>query len=435
MSASGQYQTAVATNGSIYVSINFGNTWTTVSSPTNKYFYSVSISATGQYQTVVDNTGFIWRSIATIPNYWSIQNGILNNDYNGNININRDATFTSSNPPISFANQPLSTDNSNKIPTTSWVQSAVTTSIAGLPTLSGSNSWTGNTNTFNLFLPTSILNPVTNNEFCRKGYCDTNFAQLAQNNTYSGIINLFNGGIPTISALLTPTTSQELINKGYADTTYASIADVNTAYLNGQEPTSVIYLYDDFLSSNSVFPSGISGDYVFNGTGGASWSIGTTKLHPGIWTLTSNRAIGFLSSIPSYLPNTIEWIARITSNSTAFSLYAGIAQGYSNFTNSAFFGHISGETKLYASINNVNLHEFVMTLIQNNWYSYKITFNNPNVTFTIKNITDNITESYTTTADDPSFNFNINLFPQYQQSGTVTSEVDYLGISYQTSRT
>ena len=282
---------------------------------------------------------------------------------------------------------PLSSNS--RVANTEYVDDAISVALTGLPTLSGANTWTGT--------------------------------------------NVFNNNIPTISTLLTPTTSQQLINLGFANATYATTANVNTAYQYGQEATAVINSYDDFFSSTSS-PSDIAGGWVFNGTGSATFSMGTTKQHPGIWTLGNNRAIGFLSSIPTYLPDTIEWIARITSASNVFTLYAGIAQGYSNFTNSAFFGHTSGTTTLYASINNVNLYNFTtVTWLQNKWYSYKIIFNNPDVTFTIKNITDNLTESYTATAS--SFNFATNLFPQYQQIGTMTSEVDYFAFSYQTART
>jgi hypothetical protein len=294
--------------------------------------------------------------------------------------------------------------------------------------LSGSNTWTG-TNVFNNNIPTisTLLTPTTSQQLINLGFSDGRYARLASSNTFTGLFNTFNSSVafgtqaPTCS--FAPTLDSSLANKIYVD----------TAYQNGQEATAVINSYDDFFS-NSSSPSDIAGGWTFPGTGSAVYSIGTTKLHPGIWTLTNNRAISFLSSIPSYLPDTIEWIARITSSSNVFTLYAGIMQGYSNFTNSAFFGHTSGTTTLYASINNVNLYNFTtVTWLQNKWYSYKIIFNNPDVTFTIKNITDNITESYTATAS--SYNFAINLFPQYQQIGTMTSEVDYFAFSYQTART
>ena len=60
VSASGQYQTTVVYGGSIWVSSNYGSTWTTVA--TGLAWSSVSISASGQYQTAVVYGGLIWIS-------------------------------------------------------------------------------------------------------------------------------------------------------------------------------------------------------------------------------------------------------------------------------------------------------------------------------------------------------------------------------------
>lgn len=338
------------------------------------------------------------------------------------------STAINSNVYITVPNEPALSNN-NRCANTAYVDTAITTALTGLPTLSGSNTWTG-TNLFANNIPTisTLLTPTTSQQLINLGFADGRYAQLASSNTFTGLTNTFNSSVafgtqaPTCS--FAPTLNSSLANKEYVD----------TAYQKGQEATSVIYLYDDFLSNNSELPSSISGGWIFNGTGSATYSFGTVKEHPGMWTLGNNRAIGFLSNIPTYLPNTLEWVARITSASNVFTLYAGIAQGYSNFTNSAFFGHTSGTTTLYASINNVNLYNFTtVTWIQNKWYSYKIIFNDPDVTFTIKNITDNLTETYTATAS--SYNFATNLFPQYQQIGTMTSEVDYFALSYQSART
>lgn len=338
------------------------------------------------------------------------------------------STAINSNVYITVPNEPALSNN-GRCANTAYVDTAITTALTGLPTLSGSNTWTG-TNLFANNIPTisTLLTPTTSQQLINLGFSDGRYAQLASSNTFTGLLNTFNSSVafgtqaPTCS--FAPTLNSSLANKLYVD----------TAYQTGQEATSVIYLYDDFLSNNSDLPSSISGGWIFNGTGSATWAISSVKEHPGIWTLGNNRAIGFLSNIPTYLPKTIEWIARITSATNVFTLYAGIAQGYSVFTNSAFFGHTSGTTTLYASINNVNLYNFTtVTWLQNKWYSYKITFNNPDVTFTIKNITDNLTETYTATAS--SFNFATNLFPQYQQIGTMTSEVDYFAFSYQAART
>jgi hypothetical protein len=61
MSASGQYITAVTfftsnLGGNIYVSSNYGNTFTSVSSISDN-FLSICMSSSGQYQTVVSSTG------------------------------------------------------------------------------------------------------------------------------------------------------------------------------------------------------------------------------------------------------------------------------------------------------------------------------------------------------------------------------------------
>jgi len=62
ISSSGQYQTAVQFNGRIYVSTNYGNTWTVKGTNTNRLWHSVSMSSTGQYQTAVVHNGQIYVS-------------------------------------------------------------------------------------------------------------------------------------------------------------------------------------------------------------------------------------------------------------------------------------------------------------------------------------------------------------------------------------
>ena len=76
ISASGQYQTAVVYGGSIYISSNYGSssTWTPITSTGNKNWQGVSVSASGQYQTAVvyggstyisSNYGSTWTSTNT----------------------------------------------------------------------------------------------------------------------------------------------------------------------------------------------------------------------------------------------------------------------------------------------------------------------------------------------------------------------------------
>ena len=52
MSSSGEYQTAVSTGNYVYVSSNFGMTWTAKSRTAGLALRGVSISSTGQYQSV-----------------------------------------------------------------------------------------------------------------------------------------------------------------------------------------------------------------------------------------------------------------------------------------------------------------------------------------------------------------------------------------------
>ena len=68
ISASGQYQTAVANTNYIYISSDYGSTWTSDninidgSSQTKKLWLGVSISASGQYQTACANGNYIYIS-------------------------------------------------------------------------------------------------------------------------------------------------------------------------------------------------------------------------------------------------------------------------------------------------------------------------------------------------------------------------------------
>jgi photosystem II stability/assembly factor-like uncharacterized protein len=75
LSASGQHQTAVTQNDLIYVSNNFGNTWEpklkdVSNTSLQKYWTSVSLSASGQYQTAVTSNDYIYVS-TDFGNTWT----------------------------------------------------------------------------------------------------------------------------------------------------------------------------------------------------------------------------------------------------------------------------------------------------------------------------------------------------------------------------
>ena len=98
----GQYITAVANQGYIYVSNDGGINWTTITSipsstysgtnATNRFWYGVSMTSSGQYQTIADNVGYIfvssnygvnWRQEMSdvTRNWWSVSISSLTGQY------------------------------------------------------------------------------------------------------------------------------------------------------------------------------------------------------------------------------------------------------------------------------------------------------------------------------------------------------------------
>ena len=74
-----------------------------------------------------------------------------------------DLTLTTTNPPTCSATQPASNDSSTKVPTTAWVQSAISLVPAPSTLLSSNNTWTG-TNAFNNVAPitSTAIQPPNN---------------------------------------------------------------------------------------------------------------------------------------------------------------------------------------------------------------------------------------------------------------------------------
>jgi hypothetical protein len=125
LSASGQYQTAVAVGipnqgpppgDNIYISSDFGVTWTSIS--LQKIFTSVSLSASGQYQTALaedddiylsNDFGISWTSVSLKKQWKSVSlsasgqyQAAVANDYQGDyiyVSIDFGNTWTQSNSP------------------------------------------------------------------------------------------------------------------------------------------------------------------------------------------------------------------------------------------------------------------------------------------------------------------------------------------------
>jgi hypothetical protein len=93
--------------------------------------------------------------------------------------------------------------------------------VGGGVTLAGTNAWTG-TNSFNTNLPTSTQTPTTSTQLTTKTYVDSNFVDLANNQTITGD-KLFTGAVEVGPATLTT-----------LDINSSGLIDCNDIYINGQ---------------------------------------------------------------------------------------------------------------------------------------------------------------------------------------------------------
>jgi hypothetical protein len=70
MSSNGQYQTATISSGYIYTSSNYGVTWT--QQATSQNWYGIAMSANGQYQVASINNGTLYRSVNYGQTWFSV---------------------------------------------------------------------------------------------------------------------------------------------------------------------------------------------------------------------------------------------------------------------------------------------------------------------------------------------------------------------------
>lgn len=389
-------------NGNNLQIFNNGNTQQTNQYMSNNDFYVNNLSSTG--------------TITYQINYVSIFS-VASDQMNSNVII------TGVTPPVG--------DDTTKLATTEFI---VTSLINFLNT---PNAWSA-TQSFNVSLPTSTLNPTSNNQFTTKLYVDnkvstslSGYALLASSNTFTGFFNTFNSSVafgtqaPTCS--FAPSLNSSLANKEYVDKSAIVPA------------TKLFTFTEDFFTTTGGAPNGGFGYALWatTGTGSATHAVGTNLNHVGVWTLTNNRSIYNTDVIYSGIPKQVKWIVRETTALNTFNWYAGIIQSIGVWGNSAFIGHTSGGTTFFASVNNVNLYNFTsVTWIQNKWYEITLDFDDPDITFTLTNLTDNITESYVAIAT--SYNFardNTLAFQHVSVAGTNTAEVDYVSMTYQCDRT
>jgi len=143
-------------------------------------------------------------------------------------------------------------DNSTKIATTAYVETAV--SAVGGVSLSGNNVFIGN-NTYNVNLPTSTISATTANELTNKTYVDgaittasSAYAKLASANAFTST-NTFNSFLPT--STISATTANELVNKSTLD---AAIVTAGGSYVTTN--TTQTISGEKTFSNISTFVSG-----------------------------------------------------------------------------------------------------------------------------------------------------------------------------------
>jgi hypothetical protein len=358
---------------------------------------------------------------------------------------------------ITTATQTAGTNNT-RVATTAFVQTAVSNNNTTL--LSSANAWTGNTNTFNSFLPTSTLAPTTGNQLTNKTYVDgaiagiTGVATLSGANAFTGNTNTFNSFLPTSTILAT--TANQLTNKTYVD-------NAITAGII-QTSLTIRYWSDEFLNGLSgngetpLFPWTASTTGTVAMTGASTASIAG---HMGIWRISST---GTAAANRGYIlrQTTAGWfMSDIKSFEYVFNItHGGVKCNYSvncGLTNAAFTQIVvlryirDGATGLNPS-NEVEIgFNGTYTYLTgsniwlgglSNWVSFAVTDIDTagNLTIVLKNFTGGT--SYTTTyAGGTGFLANTGQQGIFQFSDTLVSPVmtytcdlDYFQLGVQQAR-
>ena len=183
-------------------------------------------------------------------------------------------TITTTNPPTSSATQPASNDSSTKMPTTAWVQTAVSGGSSSL--LASNNSWTGTnsfSNTFSLTnvnpptstatqpVATDASNKMPTNAWVQSAITSNRTNLLASNNNWTGT-NTFNALVSAVANLRftsATATNREIQNVGYI--TYLDTGGgvaTTTEYQNGN-----FFTIDNNASTNGTI------SFALNNSGSA----------------------------------------------------------------------------------------------------------------------------------------------------------------------
>jgi len=155
--------------------------------------------------------------------------------------------------------------------------------------LAAANTWTGNTNKFDSFLPTSIITTTTGGtQFITRAIGDGRFGQLAAANTWTGNTNTFNSFLPT-SSIATTTGGTQFITRAIGDGRFGQLAAANTWTLQN-------------TFSTGILPRRATGDGTDIQLGGANqmqYRQATSQYNIGIGALTiqgDSNALGLVNN-------------------------------------------------------------------------------------------------------------------------------------------
>lgn len=220
---------------------------------------------------------------------------------------------------------------------------------------------------------------------------------------------------------------------GTNDTTVATTGFVQNAVSAVSNPTpyTTKYLFDEcFDSTYNQCPYG-GYNWTWNGTGSNGFGYGDNN-HPGLYSMAANK--GLLSPTFYHYPlKEITYIARTSNTTNTGDMWCGLAVGYSSYGRSAMIKKTTATNTFTAVTNNVTKGTFTtVTWTTAVWYEFKITFSNPNITYTITNLSTSATESITDTTAVFDFANTSQLIFQIANGGaTNTADLDFVSVSYQ----
>ena len=231
-----------------------------------------------------------------------------------------------------------------------------------------------------------------------------------------------------------------------SSTKLATTAWVSTNFNSGSPSYNIIVIQDDFLTGLVSIVTWVS-TIVSGGTGAVQTSIPN---HPGLYrigipvTANSSSAITLNQSpITMTQLNYVEWIWRYNTNYTLRTIQVGVANSTTVFTTSAYWELTS--TNSYEAWFNGVFTGFTVSAtnltgnLQDKWLYGKIEILSPtSIKYTLTNLTDNVTETYTHTGT-VSANLVTPICKITQTAtvffGSADLDIDYCAFKYTTTRT